>query len=119
MGRFVSGVMSAVPSVIVSGSVEDIFGVRQRVWIMFGWACCTTGGLLAGPAYGSYVSAAFGWYEFLTHLSLLGILKAGIKLTRVGFAKLKRFSLTSLQVANVRLGDGCSTPQQSQLLYSR
>jgi MFS family permease len=61
IGRFVSGVMSAVPSVIVSGSVEDMFNTKQRVWIMFIWACFTTLGLLLGPMYGSYISITVGW----------------------------------------------------------
>ena len=61
VGRFVSGVMSAVPSVVVSGSVEDMFNVKQRVWMMFFWASATTLGMLLGPLYGSYVSVYVGW----------------------------------------------------------
>jgi len=64
VGRFVSGFMSAVPSVIVSGSIEDMYNRKQRVWLMFIWACATTLGLLIGPVYGTYISAAIGWYLF-------------------------------------------------------
>jgi hypothetical protein len=56
--------MSAVPSIIVSGSIEDMYDVNQRVWLMYAWACATTGGLLLGPVYGSYISAAIGWYVY-------------------------------------------------------
>lgn len=61
VGRFVSGIMSAVPSVNVSGSIEDVFNMKQRVWLMFIWACATTLGLLVGPIYGTFISAALGW----------------------------------------------------------
>ena len=61
VGRFVSGIMSAVPSVIVSGSIEDMFNMKQRVWLMFIWACATTIGLLLGPIYGTFTSATLGW----------------------------------------------------------
>jgi MFS family permease len=62
VGRFVAGFVSAVPSIIVSGSIEDMFNMTQRVWIMYAWACATTGGLLVGPIYGSYISGSLGWH---------------------------------------------------------
>lgn len=61
LGRFVTGIMSAVPSVIVEGSIEDMFDFRMRVWIVWGWACATTTGLVLGPIYGSYVAEMLGW----------------------------------------------------------
>jgi MFS family permease len=66
VGRFVSGFMSAVPSIIVSGSIEDMFNMRQRVWMMFIWACATTSGLMLGPIYGTYISYNLGWYVHWT-----------------------------------------------------
>lgn len=68
IGRFVSGFMSAVPSIIVSGSIEDMYDVSQRVWLMYAWACATTLGLLVGPIYGSYIAITLGW---CVHPSLL------------------------------------------------
>jgi MFS family permease len=61
VGRFISGIMSAVPSIIVEGSIEDMFNMKRRIWMVFLWACATTAGLVIGPIYGSYVSATFGW----------------------------------------------------------
>jgi MFS family permease len=34
VGRFISGLASAVPSVVVAGSIEDIYDARSRVWMM-------------------------------------------------------------------------------------
>lgn len=61
VGRFISGFMSAVPSIIVSGSIEDMYDVNERVWLMYAWACATTLGLLLGPIYGSYIAITLGW----------------------------------------------------------
>ncbi|PMD47633.1 MFS multidrug transporter [Hyaloscypha variabilis F] len=61
VGRFISGFTSAVPSIIVSGSIEDMFNMKERVWLIYIWACATTGGLLVGPIYGSYLAATVGW----------------------------------------------------------
>ena len=62
VGRFICGIMSAVPSVVVEGSIEDLFNMKSRVWIVFLWACATTAGLVLGPIYGAYISAYCGWY---------------------------------------------------------
>ncbi|OBT84330.1 hypothetical protein VE02_07271 [Pseudogymnoascus sp. 03VT05] len=61
VGRFICGILSAVPSVVVEGSIEDLFNMKSRVWIVFLWACATTAGLVLGPIYGAYISAYCGW----------------------------------------------------------
>jgi len=60
--------MSAVPSVVVSGSVEDMFNVKDRIWMMFLWASATTLGILLGPIYGSYVSVYLGWLVLIPRM---------------------------------------------------
>ncbi|CAI6339323.1 unnamed protein product [Periconia digitata] len=61
IGRFVAGLASAVPSVVIAGSVEDIFNTRRRVWIIVLWNAGTTIGLCFGPIYAAYISEAAGW----------------------------------------------------------
>ncbi|KAH9208284.1 major facilitator superfamily domain-containing protein [Leptodontidium sp. 2 PMI_412] len=70
VGRFISGFVSAVPSIVVSGSLEDMFNMNNRVWLMYAWACATTGGLLIGPIYGSYIAAALGW-RWVFHIAAI------------------------------------------------
>ncbi|KAL2066765.1 hypothetical protein VTL71DRAFT_2837 [Oculimacula yallundae] len=70
IGRFISGFVSAVPSIIVSGSLEDMFNMKHRVWTMYAWACATTGGLLVGPIYGSYIAATLGW-RWVFHIAAI------------------------------------------------
>ena len=61
IGRFVTGFASAVPSVVIAGSVEDVFNEKQRVWIVVLWNAGTTVGLTMGPIYAAYIIAALGW----------------------------------------------------------
>ena len=61
IGRFLTGIASAVPSVVVEGSLEDLFDVEERIWLVYAWAVATTLGLVSGPIYGAYVAAAIGW----------------------------------------------------------
>ncbi|KXH45259.1 major facilitator superfamily transporter [Colletotrichum simmondsii] len=60
-GRFAAGLASAVPSVVIAGSVEDMFNTKQRVWIIVLWNAGTTVGLCFGPVYAAYFSQAVGW----------------------------------------------------------
>jgi len=62
LGRFVSGFASAVPSVVLAGSVEDLFNARSRVWLVLLWNSLATAGLIVGPIFGVYVSLSLGWY---------------------------------------------------------
>lgn len=61
IGRFVTGFASAVPSVVIAGSVEDLFNTRHRVWILVLWNAGTTIGLCLGPIYAAYITAFAGW----------------------------------------------------------
>ncbi|KAH8884637.1 major facilitator superfamily transporter [Thozetella sp. PMI_491] len=61
VGRLVTGFASAVPSVVIAGSIEDVFNTRRRVWVVVLWNAGTTAGLCFGPVYAAYISEAFGW----------------------------------------------------------
>ncbi|KAH7412089.1 putative polyamine transporter [Phaeosphaeria sp. MPI-PUGE-AT-0046c] len=61
IGRFISGFASAVPSVVIAGSIQDMYGSTHRVWMVFVWNSSTTLGLVLGPIYGSYIADSIGW----------------------------------------------------------
>ncbi|RDW58576.1 uncharacterized protein DSM5745_11267 [Aspergillus mulundensis] len=61
VGRFVSGFASAVPEIVLAGSIEDQYSSRPRLWFLWLWNCCTILGLAVGPIYGSYIVDAVGW----------------------------------------------------------
>lgn len=60
-GRFVTGFASAVPSVVIAGSIEDLFNTKRRVWVVVLWNVGTTAGLCFGPIYAAYVARALSW----------------------------------------------------------
>jgi MFS family permease len=62
VGRLVSGFASAIPSVVIAGSIEDLYDNRERVWLIFLWNSFTTLGLVLGPIYGSYIHKSIGWF---------------------------------------------------------
>lgn len=61
IGRFITGVASAVPSVVIAGSVEDLFNSRERIWIVVLWNAATTIALCIGPIYAAYIIEYYGW----------------------------------------------------------
>lgn len=61
IGRFITGFASAVPSVVLAGSVEDLFNSRWRVWFVLLWNSLATAGLVLGPILGVYISLNMGW----------------------------------------------------------
>ncbi|OHE92674.1 fluconazole resistance protein 1 [Colletotrichum orchidophilum] len=62
VGRFGSGFLSAIPTVIATGSIEDLWDTNARVWCMFCWALLANLGILAGPVFGELVTAKATWY---------------------------------------------------------
>jgi MFS family permease len=62
IGRFICGFASAVPSVVIAGSIQDMYADTHRVWMVFVWNSSTTLALVLGPIYGSYIADSIGWY---------------------------------------------------------
>ena len=61
VGRFTTGVVSAIPTIVVAGSIEDIFDTEARVWMIFIWGAASFLGLVFGSILGTYVSVTLGW----------------------------------------------------------
>ncbi|KAH7040976.1 major facilitator superfamily transporter [Microdochium trichocladiopsis] len=60
-GRFATGLASAVPSVVIAGSIEDLFNSRERVWAVICWNSMTTIALCLGPIYAAHIIPSAGW----------------------------------------------------------
>ncbi|PLB36799.1 MFS multidrug transporter [Aspergillus candidus] len=61
IARFMTGVLSAIPSVVITGSIADMFKARTRVWMVFLYIVATGTGLGLGPVYSAYIAAEYGW----------------------------------------------------------
>ncbi len=69
VGRFVTGVISAIPAVTTRLTIEDLFDTKSRMWAFFSWALVTNLGLALGPIYASYVSTSLNWYGLSPHIT--------------------------------------------------
>ncbi|PYH99077.1 MFS multidrug transporter [Aspergillus ellipticus CBS 707.79] len=61
VGRFVCGFLSAIPTTVVVGSIEDIFNSRERVWVICIWTMFANLGLVVGPILSTFVVADSNW----------------------------------------------------------
>lgn len=62
VGRFVSGLHSAMPAVVALGSIENMWNLRARIWVVHLWIAGAVIGLALGPATATYVSRTVcGW----------------------------------------------------------
>lgn len=61
VGRLASGFLSAIPTVIVAGSIEDMFNSKGRVWMIFLWAVVANMGMISGPIMSVYITTHLGW----------------------------------------------------------
>jgi MFS family permease len=61
VGRFISGFLSAIPTTVVIGSIEDMFNARDRVWMICIWAVTGNLGLIVGPIMSIYIVADLDW----------------------------------------------------------
>lgn len=69
VGRFVSGIASAVPTVVISGSVSDQFDSRQRLWIVLVWNIVATSALAFGPVYAACIGDWLAFSSFPENLT--------------------------------------------------
>ena len=62
VGRFVSGALSAMPTVVACWSIEHMWDTQDRIWAVDIWAIPGFLGMATGPVYAVYVSEShMGW----------------------------------------------------------
>ncbi|KAL4806793.1 major facilitator superfamily domain-containing protein [Aspergillus unguis] len=61
VGRFISGFFSAMPTIVVAGSIEDMYNSKGRVWLIFLWALVANAGLCLGPIMSVYIISVLNW----------------------------------------------------------
>jgi MFS family permease len=61
IGRVVSGLLSAIPSVVAMGSIEDMFSSRARIMPTQMWVGVSILALSHGPLVAFYIDQWLGW----------------------------------------------------------
>lgn len=60
--RFVTGLLSAMPCVVATGSLENMWDFRSRTFVIHVWISAAVVGLALGPPVATFVStSALGW----------------------------------------------------------
>ncbi|PYH45951.1 putative MFS multidrug transporter [Aspergillus saccharolyticus JOP 1030-1] len=75
LGRLMSGVLSAIPTTVVGGSIEDLFNSRERVWMICIWVQAANLGMVVGPILSTFVVADLDWrWLFYVAAMVTGVL---------------------------------------------
>ena len=61
VGRFFSGFLSAIPTIVVAGSIEDLYNSKDRIWMIFLWAMVANMGMCVRPIISTYIAEHLGW----------------------------------------------------------
>lgn len=73
-GRLLCGILSAIPTVVTAGSLEEIWSPHERIWAIQAWVSAFLVGLAISPAITTAIGAStLGWYvsSNLKHLTIL------------------------------------------------
>ncbi|KAH7311226.1 major facilitator superfamily transporter [Stachybotrys elegans] len=122
VGRFVTGFASAVPSVVIAGSIEDLFNAKHRVWAVIVWNASTTVALCLGPIYAALVIDSSGW-EWVFYSAGIGTLVLcaallGVKETRPSVVLSRKIELlrTTTNIVDLRWAN--ADPVQSRKAFA-
>jgi hypothetical protein len=61
VGRIVSGLASAIPTVVLGGSIEDMWNFRARIWVIDLWVLAGVFGIGTAPSYATIIASYLGW----------------------------------------------------------
>lgn len=62
VGRLVQGLMSAMPTVVAIGSVENMWSSEHRIWVVDAFAIAGFLGMALGPVFAVFVAeSSLGW----------------------------------------------------------
>lgn len=60
--RFITGLLSAMPCVVATGSIENMWDMASRTFLIHIWICGAVIGLAIGPPMATYIStSSLGW----------------------------------------------------------
>lgn len=61
VGRIISGMVSSVPTTVLSGSIEDMFDIKARIWAVQFWILHGIVGIALAPCYAVLIERSLDW----------------------------------------------------------
>jgi MFS family permease len=61
IGRLITGFLSAVPSAVINGSMQDMFDTKEMIWLTLPYMAMANLGIAVGPVMSAYITAVWGW----------------------------------------------------------
>ncbi|KAK7443363.1 fluconazole resistance protein 1 [Colletotrichum acutatum] len=61
VGRSIGGLLSSVPTIVATGSIEDLWDTNARVWWLYWWSLVANLGILTGPVFSDLVMRSTHW----------------------------------------------------------
>ncbi|KAJ6179377.1 hypothetical protein N7519_009838 [Penicillium mononematosum] len=75
IGRLITGFLSAVPSAVINGSMQDMFDTKEMIWLTLPYMAMANLGIAVGPVMSAYITAVWGWkWVFYVAAVVTGIL---------------------------------------------
>ncbi|GIZ48394.1 hypothetical protein CKM354_001145600 [Cercospora kikuchii] len=78
LGRSLSGMVAAVPSVVALGTFEHLWNAKGRIWVVSVWAVSGVLGFALGPVMGSHVSETGAGWEWVYYGGLIANVVIGV-----------------------------------------
>ncbi|KAL4884448.1 major facilitator superfamily domain-containing protein [Aspergillus karnatakaensis] len=107
-GRTLTGLVSAVPTVIITGSIEDMFNARDRIWLVFAYMVVANFAVAMGPVISGYITAQLGW-RWVFYIS--SIITGSISVLLLGIRESRPSLLLSWEVEKLRQVTGDTSLQ--------
>ncbi|KAJ5590640.1 hypothetical protein N7450_004612 [Penicillium hetheringtonii] len=106
VGRFFSGFLSAIPTIVVAGSIEDLYNSKDRIWMIFLWAMVANMGMCVGPIISTYLAEHLGW-QWVFHFA--AIVTGVVSFLLIGIRESRPSMILGREVAKIRNQTGIDT----------
>ncbi|QDS72162.1 hypothetical protein FKW77_004542 [Venturia effusa] len=70
-GRLICGIISAIPTAVTAGSLEEIWSPHERIWAIQAWVAAFLVGLAIAPAITTAIGASTLGWRWVYHISAI------------------------------------------------
>ncbi|CAG8166889.1 unnamed protein product [Penicillium salamii] len=106
IGRLVTGFLSAIPTCSITGSIEDMFNSKDRIWMMLCYIGAANLGVAMGPVMSAYITFAFSW-QWIFYIAAM--ITGGISLLLLSIRESRPSLVLEGEVKELRKRTGIET----------